>query len=142
LRRHEKGIQSCLPPKPLEFEGFKIRIVKRFPQAQVFNGIAVAHPVSNDTSRVTCFVFRNVSERNVVSLVNVHDSDFRILDLDFLRLRHWGVLCWEVDGGEFRKKSESGFTRFKDFGRIYFWREMASVGAGSHARPDVCREAQ
>ena len=44
-RRKCESIQTCLFSKPLEFEGFKIGVVKCLPYTKNFYGIAVTHPV-------------------------------------------------------------------------------------------------
>jgi hypothetical protein len=66
LRREGKSVQAGFGSKPIEFEGFKIRIVKGFPDTQVFNGVAVSHPVGNDGSRVIAFKLGYIGQRDVI----------------------------------------------------------------------------
>jgi hypothetical protein len=86
LRREGKSVQTGFGSKPLEFEGFKIRIVKGFPDAQVFNGVAVSHPVGNDGSRVIAFKLGYIGQRDVIILVDFENGYVCLLYVYFCHL--------------------------------------------------------
>lgn len=52
LRRQGKGIQACLLSKPLEFEGFEIRIVQTFPNSEILDCVSVSQPVTYHCIRI------------------------------------------------------------------------------------------
>jgi hypothetical protein len=47
----DKGVEACLFSNPIEFDGIEIGIIQLLPNAQKFDGIAVAEPVLNDVVR-------------------------------------------------------------------------------------------
>ena len=56
LRRQGKGIQTGLLSKPLEFEGFEIRIVQTLPNFEMLDCVSVSQPVANHCIRIIAFM--------------------------------------------------------------------------------------
>ena len=75
--------------KPLESEGFKIRVVQFLPEAQIFKCHAVTHPVADCLLRVLRLEFRHVGKANEVLAVDLHDADNSSLDVEFACLFHF-----------------------------------------------------
>ena len=83
-RSQHKAVETCPISKPLEFEGFKIRVIQALPNAKEFHGVPVSHPILDDVIRACrFFVLRNVRERDVVLIPPPNHSDFRAANLDF-----------------------------------------------------------
>ena len=77
---------SGLSSKPVEFDGFKIRIVQAFPDPQELQGIAVSQPVSNQiigSGRI--LASGDIGQGNVVLVLSGHDAYFIALYVDLLR---------------------------------------------------------
>src|SRR5664280_2803786 len=88
-----KAVESGFVFKPLEFEGFKISVIQPLPYTQIFNGIAVSHPVLDDMIRpIRLFVLRNVRQGNIVinSLGENSDGSSLNFDAGFSGLAHVG----------------------------------------------------
>lgn len=56
--------------KPLEFEGFKTRVVQTLPNTQIFYCIPVTQPVPDNRSRVIAFVSCYVCQADIIILVD------------------------------------------------------------------------
>lgn len=64
LRSHCKSIVASLIFKPFEFDGFKIWIVKFFPESEKSDGFFWSHPVANGVIRVITSKFCDVCKRD------------------------------------------------------------------------------
>ncbi len=73
-RSEDKTVEPRPISKPLEFEGFKIRVVKVFPDAEEFHRVAVSHPVLDHLIGPLRFlVLGNVRQRDIgISLTGQH----------------------------------------------------------------------
>lgn len=60
------GIKAGLYSKPLEFGGFKIRVIQLFPNTEIFDCIAVSHPIRNHSIRFIAFMTSQIGQRDVV----------------------------------------------------------------------------
>ena len=85
LRRQGKGIQSGLLSKPLEFEGFEIRVIPAFPDSEIVDRIPIAQPVADHRIRVVALVSRDVRQTNIIVRINRYDRNTCIL---YRNLRH------------------------------------------------------
>lgn len=72
--------------KPLEFEGFKIRVVQFLPQPKVLNRHSIAHPVADGLLSIVRFRFRHIRYANIILHTEFHNTDRRSLDINFLGL--------------------------------------------------------
>ena len=75
LRRQGKGIQSGLPSKPLEFEGFEIRIIQAFPNSEIFDRIPIAQLIADHRIRVVALVSRDVRQTDIVVLIEQYNCN-------------------------------------------------------------------
>jgi hypothetical protein len=83
-RGQHKAVETRTISKPLEFEGFEIRVIQALPHAKEFHGVAVPHPILDDVIRACgFFVLRNIRKRDVVLVLPPNHGDFRASDLDF-----------------------------------------------------------
>ena len=87
-RRQRKCVQTSFFFKPLEFEGFKTRIVKRFPNAKIFYRVAVSEPVCNNGVRLFGLEPCNVSKRNKIRFVIFDYGNDGVFHIYFLHLNH------------------------------------------------------
>lgn len=79
-------VQPGLLSKPVEFDGFKIRVVQLLPDADKLDRVAVAQPTSDQIiGCASVFVPRNVGEAHIVGLPNPLHGDRRSLNLDDVR---------------------------------------------------------
>ena len=86
--REGKAIQAGLVSKGFEFETFECWIVNLFPDADEFEGVAVAHPVVDE--HIVPEFFRHVGQRDEIARVIRNDSNGCPLDIDavFLGFAH------------------------------------------------------
>lgn len=75
LRRQGKGIQSGLLSKPLEFEGFEIRIIQAFPNSEIFDRIPIAQLIADHRIRVVALVSRDVRQTDIVVLIEQYNCN-------------------------------------------------------------------
>ena len=69
--------------KPLEFEGFETRVIKTLPNTKEFNGIPVAHPVSDNRSRIIAFMPCQISYRYIILTIYGDYCYIRVLNNNF-----------------------------------------------------------
>ena len=74
-RRQGKGIQSGLLSKPLEFEGFEIRIIQAFPNSEIFDRIPIAQLIADHRIRVVALVSRDVRQTDIVVLIEQYNCN-------------------------------------------------------------------
>ena len=79
--------------KPVEFDGFKFRIIELLPQSKKFNRVTVAHPVFNYIIWSIALIACNIRQGNVVLTVtagkhcDVGAFGMNVIS-EFLRCRH------------------------------------------------------
>jgi hypothetical protein len=70
VKKSEDAVVDLEPrpiSKPLEFEGFEIRVVQVFPDAEKFHRVAVSHPVLDHLiGPIRFLVLCNVRQRDIV----------------------------------------------------------------------------
>ena len=71
-------------PKPLEFEGVKIRIIESLPYTEEFDRIAIAHPIGYHAIRVhPIFLAGYIGDANIATSLTII-SFFLSIDFSFL----------------------------------------------------------
>ena len=75
FRRKSKSIKTCLFFKPLEFEGFEIRIIQAFPNSEIFDRIPIAQLIADHRIRVVALVSRDVRQTDIVVLIEQYNCN-------------------------------------------------------------------
>ena len=76
-------MQPCLLSKPVEFHGFKIRVVEMFPYPEKFDCIAVSYPVPDQIiGTVRIFVPRNIGHADIIFIIDCADGNFIFEHMD------------------------------------------------------------
>ena len=82
----DKTIEAGLHSNPIEFDGIKIGIVDLLPEAEEFDGVAVAQPIEDQVVRaLRVFVAGDVGQADVILVVDAGEADFAGENFDFLR---------------------------------------------------------
>ena len=66
---------SPAPSKPLEFEGFEIRIIQAFPNSEIFDRIPIAQLIADHRIRVVALVSRDVRQTDIVVLIEQYNCN-------------------------------------------------------------------
>ena len=96
--RERERVESGLFSKPVEFHGFKIRVVELFPDTEKLNGVAIPDPVPDQIVRaVRVLVPGNIRDADIILIVLHEHSDFPVKDIDgchcFLPASHQIFFC-------------------------------------------------
>jgi hypothetical protein len=82
----DKTVETGLLSKPIEFDGIKTGVVDLLPEAEEFEGVAVAQPVADQVVGVNGFlVAGDVGQADVILVVDAGESDFAGENFDFFR---------------------------------------------------------
>ena len=86
-------------PKPLEFEGVKIRIIESLPYTEEFDRIAIAHPIGYHAIRVhPIFLAGYIGDANIVLIATSLTiiSFFLSIDFSFLAKKNKKQYCRQI----------------------------------------------
>ena len=72
-RREDETVESSPISKPLEFEGFKIRIEHGFPNAEKLDRVPVAEPIRDE--KLSVLRFEHVGERDEIAILVGENRD-------------------------------------------------------------------
>ena len=82
----DKTVEAGLHSNPIEFDGIKTGIVDLLPQAEEFDGVAVAQPVADQVVAGVCvFVAGDVGQADVILVIHASEADFAGEDFDYFR---------------------------------------------------------
>lgn len=86
--------KPCLFSKPVEFDGIKIGVVDVLPDAEEFNGVAVAQPAADQiVAGVRIPVTGDVRQADIVLLIDAGKTDLAGKDFDRFVTRQTVLFC-------------------------------------------------
>ena len=73
--------------KPLEFEGFEIRIVQTLPNSEILDCVPVAQPVADHCIRVVTLVSSYIRQADIVVLFDRYNRNVRVFYRNLCHIR-------------------------------------------------------
>jgi hypothetical protein len=81
----DKTVEACLTFNPIEFDGIKTGIVDLLPEAEEFDGVAIAQPVEDQViGALRILVAGDVGQADIILVVDAGESNFAGEDFNFL----------------------------------------------------------
>jgi hypothetical protein len=78
-------VEACLTFNPIEFDGIKTGIVDLLPEAEEFDGVAIAQPVEDQViGALRILVAGDVGQADIILVVDAGETNFAGEDFDFL----------------------------------------------------------
>jgi hypothetical protein len=87
-----EAVETGLLFNSVEFDGIKTGVVDLLPEAEEFEGVAVAKPVADQAiAGLRVFIAGDVGQADIILVVHAGEANFAGEDFDFLR--HWISRC-------------------------------------------------